>query len=59
MKDKNVSKRRNFKSKMLAPANYLIVCEGTGINTESIVKYTEKEKQNMSVIISYRNILLF
>ena len=32
---------------------------GTGINTESIVKYTEKEKQNMSVIISYRNILLF
>ena len=29
MKDKNVSKRRNFKSKKLAPANYLIVCEGT------------------------------
>ena len=76
MKDKNVSKRRNFKSKKLAPANYLIVCEGTatepnyfnglkkkinekygnrvdvmipkidvkgtGLNTESIVKYTER-----------------
>lgn len=76
MRDKEYSRKSKLKSKRLAPANYLIVCEGkqtepnyfnglkkkinekygnkvdvlipkidvkgTGLNTESIVKYTER-----------------
>lgn len=42
MKNNNISRKDRLKSKRQAPANYLIVCEGTGLNTESIVKYTER-----------------
>ena len=49
MKDKNVSKRRNFKSKKLAPANYLIVCEGTA--TEPNYFNGLKKKINENTVI--------
>ena len=62
MKDKNVSKRRNFKSKKLAPANYLIVCEGTATKPNYFnglkKKINEKIKQEDNWVITGCNIVI-
>ena len=53
MKDKEYSRKSKLKSKRLAPANYLIVCEGKQTEPNYFNGLKKKKKKRMEIKLMF------